>query len=367
MAEVEKFYLWSNEHVARMPLSTCVLSCHGLSDTTVPPYNAAMFANRIPNHTLSLIEGADHNFRGKFEELTVVVLDFFQKHEHNQYQRAISMGQGSGLIIPRWIDVDGVRNFRDIGGWPTKDKAGYIRERVVFRSANLANATPDGIERLIKLNVKAIFDFRYDREVEKNGILREIPGVSHFAYNMFEEGLKTPEDAKAHLMEYLKGEEGFANSYMFIVETNKKLIGNIFRYMSKELSPKDRSAMVVHCSAGKDRTGVFIMLLLGLCGVDDEIIAREYDLTSLGYFGFEKDLEKRAENMGLTVENLRAALSASVGGMRLCIQQLRKKYGSFEDYVRDKCGLTNEEVNLIRELMIVPIRFEERQLHRPRM
>lgn len=72
---------------------------------------------------------------------------------------------------------------------------------------------------------------------------------------------------------------------MLILDSGKKLIGDVFRYMIKELSVKDRHSMIVHCSAGKDRTGVFIMVLLGLCGVDDEIIAKEYEMSNIGYFG----------------------------------------------------------------------------------
>jgi hypothetical protein len=53
--------------------------------------------------------------------------------------------------------------------------------------------------------------------------------------------------------------------------------------------------------------------------------------------------------------------------MKLTIQKLKSRYGSFEGYVRDGCGLTTEEIKLIRELMIVPIRFEERQLYRPKI
>lgn len=73
--------------------------------------------------------------------------------------------------------------------------------------------------------------------------------------------------------------------YMVILDSGKKLIGDVLRYMINELSIYKRNAMVIHCTAGKDRTGVFIMILLGICGVDDEIIAREYELSNLGYFG----------------------------------------------------------------------------------
>lgn len=93
-----------------------------------------MFANKIPNHTLVLIPEADHNFRGKYEEVSDVVVNFFKRHEEDQYRKALSMGQHTSLIIPRWVDIDGVRNFRDIGGWPLKDGSGYTRERIVFRS-----------------------------------------------------------------------------------------------------------------------------------------------------------------------------------------------------------------------------------------
>lgn len=53
--------------------------------------------------------------------------------------------------------------------------------------------------------------------------------------------------------------------------------------------------------------------------------------------------------------------------MKLTITQLKEKYGSFEGYVHDACGLSSTEINLIREVMTVPIRFEERQLYRPKI
>lgn len=365
--EVDRFINWSNEHVSRMPMSTCVLTCHGLKDTIVPPYNAAMFANKIPNHTLVLIPEGDHNFKGRFEDVTKAIVDFFAKHEKDDYRRALAMGQHTGLVLPRWVDVDGARNFRDIGGWPVKDGSGYIRERTVFRSGHLSKLTPEGCARLSELNIKATFDFRLDHELKKDGIMQEIPGVTRYGYNLYENAIKNMDDLYKNLIVFLDGEEGFAKGYMVILESGKKLIGDVFRYMIKELSIHERKAIAIHCTAGKDRTGVFVMTLLGLCGVDDEIIAKEYELTNLGYFDFEKDLEKRARQVGVTVENMRSALSASVGGMRLTIKQVKEKYGSFEGYVRDGCGLSPEEIKLIRELMIVPIRFEERQLYRPKM
>jgi hypothetical protein len=99
----------------------------------VPPYNGALFANQIPTHTLKLVPGADHNFTGKSEELVEIILNYFEQHEKDAFVKAMTMGQHVSVCIPRWIDVNGVKNFRDIGGWPLKDGSGYIRERIVFR------------------------------------------------------------------------------------------------------------------------------------------------------------------------------------------------------------------------------------------
>ncbi|KAI8077051.1 protein-tyrosine phosphatase-like protein [Thamnidium elegans] len=365
--DVDKFIHWSNEHVSRMPMSTCVLTCHGLKDTIVPPYNAAMFANKIPNHTLVLIPEADHNFKGKYEEVSNIIVNFFKRHEQDQYTKALSMGQHTSLIIPRWVDIDGVRNFRDIGGWPLKDGSGYIRERIVFRSGHLCNLSTQGAAQLSKLNVIATFDFRLGHEIKKDGIMQTIPGVTRFGYNLYENAIKTPDDLFRNLTVFLDGEEGFAKGYMVILDSGKKLIGDVLRYMIKELSIAERNAIIIHCTAGKDRTGVFVMTLLGLCGVDDEIIAKEYELSNIGYFDYEKDLDKRAKQVGISADHMRSALSASYGGMKLTIKHLKEKYGSFEGYVREGCELTSEEIKLIRDIMVVPIRFEERQLYRPKI
>ncbi|KAI9277865.1 protein-tyrosine phosphatase-like protein [Sporodiniella umbellata] len=365
--EVEKYRSWSTEHIEKMPLATSVLTCHGLEDNICHPYNAAMYANRIPDHSLVLFSNCDHNFKGHFEKLVKTIVEFFAKHEQDQYQKAMGMGQNTGLVLPRWIDIQGVKNFRDIGGYIIQNGTGYIRERMVFRSGNLAKITDEGIQQLKYLSVKAIFDFRQSMEIDADKAMKDTEGISRFNLNLYENVIKSPEEYFKKLMLYLQGEEGFAESYMGILSSGKTHFAKIFRYMIKELSLKDRGSMIVHCSAGKDRTGVFIMLLLGLCGVDDEVILREYEMTKLGYFEFEKELKPRAKAMGISEDDLRAAMSVSYNGMKIAIRRLKETYGSYEGYVRDGCGLSSQEIAAVREIMVVPIRFEERQLFRSKI
>ncbi|KAI9302522.1 tyrosine phosphatase family-domain-containing protein [Cunninghamella echinulata] len=220
------------------------------------------------------------------------------------------MGQHVSLCIPRWIDVKGVKNFRDIGGWPTKDGSGYIRERTVFRCGHLAGIHPEGIETLKRLNVIAAFDFRSDPEIARQGMGPDIPGLIRYPSAMFTEADYSPAALATRWKGYFEGPLGFPKVYNIILEKSKEQFRKIFLHMLNQHSLESTKSLIIHCTAGKDRTGVFIMLLFGICGVDEEIIAHEYSLSSLGYWEPEEELEKRAHSIGTTVENMRMVMSA---------------------------------------------------------
>lgn len=131
-ADVEEFASFDTSHVYKLSKATSVLTCHGAADFIVPVHDAAMYSNIIPTHTLKLFPTADHNFKGCYQELVDTILRYFKVQE-NEAVRAWRFGQTKSLTIPRWIDVEGVMNFRDIGGWDVKGGNGYIRERMVFR------------------------------------------------------------------------------------------------------------------------------------------------------------------------------------------------------------------------------------------
>ena len=104
----------------------------------VPVEDAAFYANLISNHTLELIPGANHNYDNKHKELIEVINQYFSTDFQSMefLERYLHI---SG--IPRHIFVDGVSNFRDLGGFECNlrklenGKQDYIRERFIFRCA----------------------------------------------------------------------------------------------------------------------------------------------------------------------------------------------------------------------------------------
>ncbi|KAI8874958.1 alpha/beta-hydrolase, partial [Backusella circina FSU 941] len=79
--EVERYNQWDNSHVIRMPKTTCVLTIHGLNDNVIPPYHAAIYANKISNHSLRLLPDSDHCFTGVHDDMVDTILKHFDKHE----------------------------------------------------------------------------------------------------------------------------------------------------------------------------------------------------------------------------------------------------------------------------------------------
>ena len=112
--------------------------------------------------------------------------------------------------------------------------------------------------------------------------------------------------------------KGFARAYREVLEH----AGPSYRKILLHIRDKPQRPFVVHCSAGKDRTGVIVALILSLLGVDDETVAVEYELTEIG-LGTEKS--RIIENLLArpALEQNREAALRMVGSRRVSSHQSR--------------------------------------------
>lgn len=113
--------------------------------------------------------------------------------------------------------------------------------------------------------------------------------------------------------------------------------------------------LVVHCTAGKDRTGVICALLLSLCGVDDETVAKEYELTEQGLSSMVPMIMAHLKDhpaLKGNQEGVMNMLSAKKVNMLYTLEMIREKYGGPEGYMISQCGISKEDVENIRKNMI---------------
>lgn len=190
----------------------------------------------------------------------------------------------ASLPSPPFIAVEGIHNFRSLGGYPTAvPTSGITRTDILFRSAEPSKVTPAGIAALKALNIRTIFDLRSLPEIERIKSLTpiiEIEGIERVFVPVFQNTDYSPEAIALRYKDYTSndGTEGFRRAYADILENGARA----YRTILVHLRDKPQEPCLVHCTAGKDRTGIIMALILLLVGVEDQVIADEYALTEVG-------------------------------------------------------------------------------------
>ncbi|KAL7629650.1 hypothetical protein AAE478_001173 [Parahypoxylon ruwenzoriense] len=189
--------------------------------------------------------------------------------------------------VPPFVEIPGVLNFRDLGSH-FSDRGGAIRQGLVFRSAEPSKATHEGVSRLRQLGIKHIYDLRSPPELlslpGKAAPVKEWEGIERISVPVFRDQDYSPEAVIKRNMHFSDGPKGFANAYMDILDAASSLSNKDqpFANILSHLASDNPTPLLIHCSAGKDRTGVICALILELCGAPDSDIAYEYSLTNLG-------------------------------------------------------------------------------------
>jgi hypothetical protein len=259
----------------------------------VPVTDATHWANTLAGrHTLHLIPEADHNFfkpappEGDFSNASN--FDYPRKNLNPQVATIISQwlsneGERERFskkaetihTLKRWKQVEGVSNFRDLGGWQNSN-ADYILPGRVFRCADLSNITDQGRKTMTELGITKVYDLRSVPEINKNGVGR-VQGIQWIHCPVFKEEDYSPEKMAIRWGYYTSGLDGFVMAYSGILQNGGHPFGLILRHLRDSDEP-----IAIHCTAGKDRTGVICAIILKLLGCEDELVAREYELTTLG-------------------------------------------------------------------------------------
>lgn len=144
------------------------------------------------------------------------------------------------------------------------------------------------------------------------------------------------------------GSEGFVKAYHDILLAAPGAYTAIFKHLAQP-SP---SPCLVHCTAGKDRTGVLVALLFLLAGVDKEAIADEYSLTDLGLEHLKPlFMERLLKNPALegNVDGVKNMVSSRRENMEATIDMIEKEVGGVQRYLKGHCGLSEEQIESLRK------------------
>jgi protein-tyrosine phosphatase len=182
-----------------------------------------------------------------------------------------------------WIDLDGAVNVRDLGALPTGDGQSTMAGRLL-RGDNLQDLSPSDVRRLVQdIGVTTVVDLRSPAEVaaEGPGPLTRVESVRHAYLSVLpERGTATDAAADALTMRRDGARSRYpddvrAGYYLGYLEDRPDHVVAAVRSIAE--AP---GAALVHCAAGKDRTGVVVALALSAVGVRREAVVADYAATA---------------------------------------------------------------------------------------
>jgi len=230
------------------------------------------------------------------------------------------------------LDVPGITNLRDVGG--ISAGASRIREGMLFRSGNLAHVRPEAHSFLTE-RVARVIDLRDDTEASAEPCA--LPGLRIDRVPLF----------AGSVASFLLGDVSLSGLYRHIVEDGADRIVQVVRILSAG------EPTLVHCTLGKDRTGVSIALALAAVGADREAIVDDYALTASQLpesrnRAIAKWLEER---LPIAHDAIAVATQSPAPVMRDLLKGIDERHGSVADYLLG-AGLTRAELEALGAALV---------------
>ena len=245
------------------------------------------------------------------------------------------------------IPLKHLYNCRDLGGYAC-DNDGMIAYHKLYRADSPANLTPEEWQVLYEeADVRTVIDLRSTMETQQ--MPYEVPeGILQICCPMQREdgSAAIGKEALAHLSEEEIAKaaaeaigKSLTEGYLQMLEKGPELVAKVLNIIGENI---ERGAVLFHCTAGKDRTGVTAALLYLLCGVDPYDIIADYQVTETYQaqnLAFEQIPSYMAHMLNSDPENMKKFLEAA----------------KEKDYISllYQNGLKEENVKKIRECVIV--------------
>lgn len=256
------------------------------------------------------------------------------------------------------MGIEGLQNFRDTGGTPLV-AGGVTRGGVLYRSEALSALTPAGLEQLAATDIGVIADFRTDLErrmavdlLPETRPFRvvELPLLEGAMTGMAQSALQAadPAAAQSAIAAALAQLPGLGDLYVSMLEHGASSFAELARLVATSVDDSP-TAVLVHCTAGKDRTGVAVAVVLDAVGAERGAIVADYASSAANLAGPWADrMRAMITGMGVT---LTPAIDALVTGTPAAAIEQGLTWvdgnGGSAEYLRAG-GLTGAELDALR-------------------
>ncbi|CBZ30093.1 hypothetical protein, unknown function [Leishmania mexicana MHOM/GT/2001/U1103] len=249
----------------------------------------------------------------------------------------------------RRVEVEGLENLRSLGGYHTNNSTKTTRWGVVYRSEQLCRVPADVAQRVLvdQLHIHHVYDLRDNTEVsaKRYSLLHmqrtSLPIDMSNANQFLKEGEDLKQVATAHRF--------MQEIYRDFVRSHEPTVGLIIKGIIDNKASCD-NAFLIHCTAGKDRTGWCCYVLLTLLDVTEEEKRADYLLMNT-FAGIPPDAWDYDGAEGMSEEAMTALWTVFHEYLDAALDELNKMGGIYK-YAKSHMGLTDEDIDKLRELML---------------
>lgn len=248
------------------------------------------------------------------------------------------MPDASSSALTRHLGLEGTYNLRDLGGYGTLDGRTTLW-RTFFRSDSLHRLSPAAQTALLDYGVRTVIDLR--RSDELHVAPNVFAGASAVTYHQVSLLLDAPPPRGTR-------PRPLVETYRLILDERQEQL----RQALATLAAPGGLPALMHCTAGKDRTGLVVALVLGLLGVPTATIVADYALTAQYLVGtFLDEVRQRAAGRGIPWEWYQPQVDCHPEFMHSTLQYLEEHYGGIAAYVYT-IGLRDEECDRLKQGLV---------------
>ena len=259
------------------------------------------------------------------------------------------------MASDRVLELEGVHNFRDFGGYPVAG-GGRLKRELLWRSGQHHGASDADLMKIAKLGLANIFDLRSSKEREIHPCRRPPGSAAIVHIGGDPAGIAAPHLAAAattRQRDAASTREAMQRNYGAIA-FRPELIAMIRRYLG--VLAQGRGPSLVNCMAGKDRTGIAVAMVQLAAGVHGDDVIADYVLTNTA-----GDVEARiaagAETLKamarqLEGEALRVIMGVDAKYLESAFAAIGERHGSVNGYLGEVLGVDDALRGRLREVLV---------------
>ena len=256
---------------------------------------------------------------------------------------------------PSRIEVTGSRNLRDLGGYRTMDGK-EVKNGVLYRSDHLDQITKKDFERLAALGLKTVYDLRGKEEQESNPErLPEIVSVKVVSLPIFYQGLDPWVTARRIV---ISGDVEEGEFHQLMIDAYRAYVLDFrpqWSLLLKGLAEPGTLPALIHCTYGKDRTGVAVAIILRSVGVPRETVMEDY-LLSNKFWESKTEVYSCLANCASCFRTrrseVRALMEVRPEYLQASFTAIDEHYGSFENYLDQGLGIDEQTLERLRAALL---------------